>query len=118
MAEYKITKFTMTCVKRNHDPKSKYKIQCRATQTPDKCQGRIRCLGGVSILCWTVTPADRGMLVSPGHLIPPLVYPGVSGISRVLYLSGHLIPSLVYPGVRVCLVTWSHLWYIQWSMFA
>jgi hypothetical protein len=28
-----------------------YKVECRATQTSDKCEGRIRCYGGVSILC-------------------------------------------------------------------
>jgi hypothetical protein len=51
-----------------------------------------------------------------------------------VFLSGHQISSLVYPGVRVfvwspdltsgisrgpcfCLVTWSHIWYIQGSVF-
>jgi hypothetical protein len=33
----------------NHNPKGNYKIECRATRTSDKCEGRIRCLGGVSI---------------------------------------------------------------------
>jgi hypothetical protein len=27
------------CVKRNHNPKYKYKVECRATQTPDKGEG-------------------------------------------------------------------------------
>jgi hypothetical protein len=43
------------CVKRNHNPKGNYKIECRAT--PDKCEGRIRCLGGMSIPCLMVTLA-------------------------------------------------------------
>jgi hypothetical protein len=45
---YKIAKLTMC--KRNYNAKGKYKIECRATRTPDKCEGRIRCHGGVSIL--------------------------------------------------------------------
>jgi hypothetical protein len=45
------------CVKRNHNPKGNYKIECRATRTSDKCEGRIRCREGVSIPCWPVTPA-------------------------------------------------------------
>jgi hypothetical protein len=35
----------------NYKSKGKYKIECGATRTPDKCEGRIRCRGGVSILC-------------------------------------------------------------------
>jgi hypothetical protein len=31
--------------------KNKYKIECRTTQTSDNGEGRIRCHGGVSILC-------------------------------------------------------------------
>jgi hypothetical protein len=27
------------CVKRNHNPKSKCKIECRETRTPDNCKG-------------------------------------------------------------------------------
>jgi hypothetical protein len=34
-------------------------MEWRATRTSDKCEGRIRCIGGVSILCWPVTPAVR-----------------------------------------------------------
>jgi hypothetical protein len=41
----------------NHNPQGNYKIECRASRTSDKCEGRIRCHGGVSILCWPVTPA-------------------------------------------------------------
>jgi hypothetical protein len=33
------------------------KMKCRATQTPDKWKGRIKCLGGVSISYWPATPA-------------------------------------------------------------
>jgi hypothetical protein len=44
-------------MKRNHNPKGNYKIECRATRTSDKCEGRIRCRGGVSIPFWPVTPA-------------------------------------------------------------
>jgi hypothetical protein len=51
--KYKIAKLTMC----NHSSKGNYKIECRATRTSDKCKGKIRCLGGVSILCWPVTPA-------------------------------------------------------------
>jgi hypothetical protein len=43
--KYKIAKLTIC------KTKSKYKIECRATWTPEKYEGRIRCLGGVSILC-------------------------------------------------------------------
>jgi hypothetical protein len=38
----------------NHNPKGNYKIECKASRTPGKCEGRIRCHGGVSILCWPV----------------------------------------------------------------
>jgi hypothetical protein len=38
--------------------KGNYKIECRAIRTSDKCEGGIRCRGGVSILCWPVTPAE------------------------------------------------------------
>jgi hypothetical protein len=31
-------------------PKSKYKIKCRATRTPEKCKGRTRCPGAASLL--------------------------------------------------------------------
>jgi hypothetical protein len=41
----------------------------------------------------------------------------VTCISKSPCLSDHKISSLVYSGVCVCLVTWSHLWYIQRSMF-
>jgi hypothetical protein len=52
----KITK--LQCIKRNHNPKSKYEIECRATRTvPDKYEGKLRCLGGVSIFWWLVIPA-------------------------------------------------------------
>jgi hypothetical protein len=34
-------------VKRKHNPKGNYKTECRATRTPDKRGGRIRCHGGV-----------------------------------------------------------------------
>jgi hypothetical protein len=53
--KHKIVKLTM----RNHNLKGNYKIECRATRTSDKCEGRIRSRGGVSILCWPVTPAVR-----------------------------------------------------------
>jgi hypothetical protein len=53
LANYKIA-----CVKRNQNPKGNYKIECGATRTSDKCQGRITCRRGVSILCWLVTPAE------------------------------------------------------------
>jgi hypothetical protein len=33
-----------------------YKIECRATRTSDKREGRIRCRGRVSIPCRLVTP--------------------------------------------------------------
>jgi hypothetical protein len=29
-------------VKRNHNPKGKYKIECEATWNPDKCKGKIK----------------------------------------------------------------------------
>jgi hypothetical protein len=38
-------------VKRDHNPKNVYKVECRATQTPDKNEGMTRCHGGVYILC-------------------------------------------------------------------
>ena len=46
-------------VKRKHNPKGNYKFECRATRTSDKCEGKIRCRGGVSIPCWPVTLAVR-----------------------------------------------------------
>jgi hypothetical protein len=30
--------------KRNHNPKGKYKIECKATRTSNKCEGRIGAL--------------------------------------------------------------------------
>jgi hypothetical protein len=56
---WEILNDTKQCVNRNHNPIGNYKIECRATQTSDKCEGRIRCRGGVSILCWPVTPTVR-----------------------------------------------------------
>jgi hypothetical protein len=82
-----------------------------------------------------------GMFTPPRCLIPPLVYPGVC--VGMLTPPRHLIPPLIYPGVCVgmltppktnyptsdisrglCLLgclflldTWSHLWYIQGSVF-
>jgi hypothetical protein len=35
--------------KTNHNPKGKYKIEYRATRTPEKYDGRVRCLRRVSI---------------------------------------------------------------------
>jgi hypothetical protein len=49
-------------VKRNPNPippqkgKNIFKVECRATWTSDKSEGRIRWDGGESILCWPITP--------------------------------------------------------------
>jgi hypothetical protein len=44
---YKIAK----CVKGYYNPKGNYNIEYRATPTSNKCEGRIRYLGGINILC-------------------------------------------------------------------
>jgi hypothetical protein len=44
--------------------KAKYKIKCKATQNPDKCQGRTRSLGRVSITCWPVTTGVSHICIS------------------------------------------------------
>jgi hypothetical protein len=56
--KYKIAKsINIYTIKRNYNPKSKYKIECRATRTPSKYEEcRIRCHGGVIIFCWPITP--------------------------------------------------------------
>jgi hypothetical protein len=41
----------------NQNQKGNYKIECRASRTSDKLEGRIRCHGGVSIFCRLITPA-------------------------------------------------------------
>jgi hypothetical protein len=48
--EYKIAKLIM-CQMQLHNSESKYKAECKTTQKLDKCKSRIRCHGGVSILC-------------------------------------------------------------------
>jgi hypothetical protein len=52
-----------SCLHRNQSPKRKYKIECRTTQTTQKCQCRIRCLEGVSILCWPVGQTEGARCV-------------------------------------------------------
>jgi hypothetical protein len=65
-------------------PKSKYKVGCKATQTPDKNKGRISC-EGVNILCWSVANA-LAPLVEINY-----IYEGCSEIIETLYLFGFLI---------------------------
>jgi hypothetical protein len=42
----------------NHNPKGNYKIECRASRTFDKCEGRIRCHG------FHTVPTERNLTES------------------------------------------------------
>jgi hypothetical protein len=55
---YRLMKLTM-CQAWPWSQNSMYKVEYRATHILDKGKGRNRCHGGVSVLCWLVTPAVR-----------------------------------------------------------
>jgi hypothetical protein len=45
---YSFSTYLLEVTLLDYNPKGKYRIECRATQTPDNCEGRIRCHGGVT----------------------------------------------------------------------
>jgi hypothetical protein len=75
--------------------------RARTRWLPPVDRGCLLLLGTWSHLWYIQGSVFIGMLTPPGHLIPPLVYPGFVFVG-MLTPPGHLIPPLVYPGVRVC----------------
>jgi hypothetical protein len=92
-----------------NNPKGKYKIKFKATRTSDKCKGRIRCNGGVSIICWLVT--------SIVHLSRHKVYGITRGRSQ--YGNKSETNHSAYGPVIICNCKQSHysnrrIWLIDW----
>jgi hypothetical protein len=55
MVDLSISKVIQTTEVNNVQNLIKYKNDSRATKTPDKCKGKIKCYGELSISCWPAT---------------------------------------------------------------